>query len=236
VITTVGIVFGFRALCGATIVIALLVIFLQGRTLIDPSGVTAAGHADTATGLAPHLRRLLLAECLVRFGEGIAASFVVLYVTQVSGRTLLEFGTLYAIQQSVAIASYLPGARLTAWTGRPSVVALTFFFFALFPFAVRSASTYPGLVAAFVMGGLKEVGEPARKALIVDLTSAGLRASQIGHYYGIRNAVVVPAGIAGGLLWQQAPHLPLVVASLVSFAGLLVFIASEQRHSGGRTP
>ena len=227
VITALGVVFGFRVLCGVTVVIALLVMFLQRYTVIDPTAVPRGGFTAGRGALAPHLRGLLLAECLVRFGEGIAASFVVLYVTQVTGRTMLEFGTLYAIQQSVAIASYLPGARLTAWTGRRSVVASTFLFFSLFPLAVRIASTYTGLVAAFVVGGLKEIGEPARKALIVDLTSDGLRASQVGRYYAIRNAVVVPAGIAGGLLWQHAPHLPLLVASVVSLAGLIVFIRSE---------
>jgi predicted MFS family arabinose efflux permease len=226
VITALGVVLGFRVLCGVTVVIALLVMCLQRYTVIDaagPRGSVSAGRP----ALSPHLRGLLFAECLVRFGEGIAASFVVLYVTQVTGRTLLEFGTLYAIQQGVAIASYLPGARVTAWTGRPSVVASTFLFFSLFPLTVQLASTYTGLIAAFVIGGLKEIGEPARKALIVDLTSASLRASQVGHYYAIRNAVVVPAGIAGGLLWQHAPHLPLLVASIVSLAGLIVFIRSE---------
>jgi hypothetical protein len=43
-------------------------------------------------------------------------------------------------------------------------------------------------------------------------------------YYGIRNLVVVPAGIAGGLLWQHAPTLPLDVACVVGTMGAVVFV------------
>lgn len=51
---------------------------------------------------------------------------------------------------------------------------LTFGFFALFPLAV-ALSPGPGwLAGAFVIAGLRETGEPARKALIVDLASKWL--------------------------------------------------------------
>ena len=83
------------------------------------------------------------------------------------------------------------------------MVVLTFGFFAAFPVAVRFAAGFPQLLAAFVIGGLKEIGEPARKSLIVDLAPDETRASTVGVYYGIRNFLVVPAGLAGGLLWQR---------------------------------
>ena len=95
--------------------------------------------------------------------------------------------------------------------------------FALFPLAVRLATTYPALLAAFCLGGLKEIGEPARKSLIVDLAPDDRRARVVGVYYGIRNLVVVPAGIAGGILWQHAPAWPLESAFLVSAIGTVVF-------------
>jgi predicted MFS family arabinose efflux permease len=230
-IASLGVVAGVRVLGAVAVGIAIAVLLLQqygfGGEAPRESVRVPGGKSRR---LPPDLRRLLAAECLVRFGEGIAASFIVLYVTQVSGLSLLEFGTLYAIQQSVAIASYLPGARLTAWTGRPSTVALTFFFFAAFPLAVSAMSSYQALVVAFVIGGLKEIGEPARKALIVDLTSDDHRPSEVGRYYAIRNFLIVPAGIAGGVLWQYSPQLPLVTAFAVSFAGLIVFLTTRPRN------
>jgi MFS family permease len=148
----------------------------------------------------------------------------------------VDYGGLYAVQQAVSIASYLPGGRLADRAGRGPLVAVTFVFFALFPLAVRFATTFPMLVAAFCLGGLKEIGEPARKSLIVDLAPDDQRARAIGAYYGIRNLVVVPAGIAGGLLWQQAPTLPLEVASGVGLAGAAVFAITSLRGRAQQSP
>lgn len=177
--------------------------------------------------MPPALRKLLAADCLVRIGEGIAASFIVLFVIQVRGFSAAEFGMLYAVQQAVAIASYLPGGRVADRAGRDPIVAVTFVFFALFPLSVRLAGSYPALMAAFVVGGLKEIGEPARKSLIVDLAPDDRRASTVGLYYGIRNFLVVPAGAIGGLLWQQSPHLPLEAAAAVSTIGLVLFLVTS---------
>jgi hypothetical protein len=113
--------------------------------------------------------------------------------------------------------------------GRAPVVAATFLFFAAFPLAVRLASGYDGLLAAFVIGGLKEIGEPARKSMIVDLSPDGRTASTVGLYYAIRNAVVVPAGLVGGVLWGRGMHLPLEAASLVAIAGLVLFLLTLRR-------
>jgi hypothetical protein len=46
---------------------------------------------------------------------------------------------------------------------------MTFVFFTLFPLALIFCHTFPAFVAAFVLRGLKEFGEPTRKALIMDL-------------------------------------------------------------------
>jgi MFS family permease len=174
--------------------------------------------------MPPELRRLLAADCLVRIGEGIAASFIVLFVTQVRQVSVRTYGALYAVQQAVAIAFYLPGGRIADVTGRQPVVMLTFLFFAVFPLVVRYATSEVGLVTAFAIGGLKEIGEPARKSLIIDLAGDDRRASTVGVYYAIRNLLVVPAGLAGRLLWQRAPHLPLEAAFAVSVMGVVIFL------------
>jgi predicted MFS family arabinose efflux permease len=88
---------------------------------------------------------------------------------------------------------------------------------------VQWAQSFTALIAAFVIGGLKEMGEPARKALIVDLAEPAQRARAVGVYYTLRNLVIVPAGAVGGLLWLCSPQLPLRVAGLVGLLGLAVF-------------
>lgn len=118
------------------------------------------------------------------------------------------------------------GAKLADPTGRGPIVALTMLFFAAFPLAVRVASSNLALLGAFVIGGLKEIGEPARKSLIVDLAPDVQRARTVGVYYAIRNFLVVPAGLIGGLLWQREPELPLEMAFVVSLIGVVVFVIS----------
>ena len=61
-------------------------------------------------------------------------------------------------------------------TGKKPFVIATFIAFALFPLALAAAPTFAWLLLAFVVGGLREIGEPARKALIVDLAEPSLRA------------------------------------------------------------
>ncbi len=57
------------------------------------------------------------------------------------------------------------------------------------------------MVVAFIIRGLKEFGEPTRKALIMDLAPEGKKASTFGAYYLIRDAIVSVAAFSGALLW-----------------------------------
>ena len=232
-IATFGIIAGIRGALLVTLLLALGVLGVQRygyRQDHDaPRPADSAGMRAIFARMPGSLKRLLVADCIVRIGEGIATSFIILFVTQTRNFSAVEYGTLYAVQQAVAIAFYLPGGRLADVTGRGPLVALTFLFFAAFPLAVRLASGFPTLLAAFFIGGLKELGEPARKSLIVDLAPDRQRARTVGVYYGIRNLLVVPAGVVGGLLWQRAPTLPLDVSFVVGAIGSVVFVLSSRR-------
>lgn len=232
-IASLGIIAGIRAALLVTLLLALGVLAVQRYGYREDHD---AGQPDDSVGMRAifagmpaSLKRLLVADCLVRIGEGIATSFIVLFVTQTRNFSVVEYGALYAVQQAVAIAFYLPGGRIADRTGRGPLVALTFVFFATFPLAVRLATSFPALLAAFFLGGLKELGEPARKSLIVDLAADQQRARTVGVYYGIRNLLVVPAGIVGGLLWQRAPSLPLDVSFVVGAIGTVVFVLTSRR-------
>lgn len=47
----------------------------------------------------------------------------------------------------------------------------------------------------------------------------------------MRNLLVVPAGVIGGLLWQLAPNLPLEAAFVVSSIGLVVFVLTARSRN-----
>ncbi len=179
------------------------------------------------------LRWLLASDIFIRTCEGLVDVFLVLYAINVIGISAPAYGILVAVQMTTAIVSYIPVGRFADRMGRKPFVIATFVAFALFPVAVVLARDFATLVAAFVVGGLREVGEPARKALIVDLAVPSLRARSIGLYYLIRSLTIAPAAFIGGLLWEVTPALPFWMAGVIGFIGVVVFAATvEERYAG----
>jgi len=117
--------------------------------------------------------------------------------------------------------------------GRKPFVIATFFCFALFPVAVILSRGFSGLIFAFVIGGLREIGEPSRKAMIVDFAERQLRARTVGLYYLVRSLSITPASAIGGLLWKMRPEVPFVAAGIIGLVGTLLFAVSvEEQHAG----
>src|SRR5262245_19499017 len=231
-IASLGVVTGVRAAAGITLLLAIIVLVTQRRGYCEQdlaeNGFKHASARAILARMPSQLKRLLVAECFVRFGEAIAAAFIVLYVTNVLGHTALTFGMLYALQQTVSLVMYLPSGSLAGLTGKRPLIALTFLFFALFPLAVQWAQATATLAAAFVIGGLKEMGEPARKAFIVDMADPAERARAVGVYYTIRNLLIVPAGAIGGILRGYDQQAPLQVAGAVGMLGTIVFLITSK--------
>ena len=139
----------------------------------------------------------------------------ILYVTNVQGFSAGRFGTLIAIQMITSIIVYIPAGKIADRVGRKPFVILTFVCFALFPLAIVLASSFTLLALAFVIGGLREIGEPSRKAMIVDFARQDLRARTVGLYYLVRSLSITPAAAIGGLLWNVAPEVPFVAATVI---------------------
>jgi MFS family permease len=215
---------GMRAGLAATILLALLGVAILRRSYVEktPPVPDSEGLAGLWRRMDPGLKRLLMADILARWAEGIPKVFVLLFVMDVLGGTAAKFGVLTSVQMLAATLVYLPVARLADRMNRKPFVLVTFAFFALFPLALAMARGAAGLTAAFVIAGLRETGEPARKALILDLASAGARGRAVGLYYLIRGLAVFAAPLVGGWLWIVDRRLPFYVAFGVGTAGFLV--------------
>ncbi|HDZ24046.1 MAG TPA: MFS transporter, partial [Desulfobacteraceae bacterium] len=86
---------------------------------------------------------------------------------------------------------------------------------------------------AFILRGLKEFGEPTRKAMIMDLAPEDLKAAMFGLYYLLRDVVVSVAAFGGAFLWQVSPLTNFLAAFGFGLLGTLVFaLWGEDR--GGR--
>jgi MFS family permease len=202
-------------------------------TLGTPGAAGAAGRAARRprVRLHPALRRLLVADCLIRLCEGLPEVFLVVWALEVARISPARFGILTAVLMVTAIASYVPAALLAERAEKKAFVVLTYAFFTLFPLAVVLSHSYAALAAAYVVGGLREIGEPARKALIVDLAH-GDPGATVGLYYSIRGFAVAGAAALGGALWMVRPSLTFLVAAGLGAAGTLW--AALSLPSGGR--
>ena len=174
----------------------------------------------------PTLKRLLASDIVIRLCEGMADIFVVLYVTNVSRITLPQYGTLVAIQLLTSILIYVPSAKVAERVGRKPLVIATFLCFSFYPVAVVLAHSFVGLVFAFILGGLREIGEPSRKAMIVGFAQPQFRARTVGLYYLVRSLSITPASVVGGLLWRVRPEITFVTAGIIGLFGTVLFASS----------
>jgi MFS family permease len=197
-----GTVDGMRWLVGVSMTLGIASLAIQWRWMphLEPP-VSSHGAVEILRRMHPTLRRLLLAEVFKRWCDWLVRDFIVLYVYFVRGLSLEQFGVFVAVQNTVALLTYLPIGRLTRTVGLQPFIGLTFVFFALFPLALVLLPGGDWLMLAFVVQGLREIGEPARKALITSLLPPEVRARGVGLYWGIRSFAICTASLAGAALW-----------------------------------
>lgn len=230
-IAALGVRHGVRAALVVTLALALVTLAVVARVQIPLQRETApTGIGGVWLSLPAPLKWLLLSDVFVRACEGLVDVFLVVYATSVIGVSAPRYGALIAIQMATAILVYVPASKIADRAGRKPFVIATFVCFALFPIAVVLSRSFPALAAAFVVGGLREVGEPARKALIVDFCRPEIRARSIGLYYLVRSAAIAPAAFTGGLLWKIDPAIPFFVAGGLGVAGTILFTATVEER------
>ena len=228
-----GVVQGFRVGLGITIALATGALWFQQKFYVEkpserpprPSGILATFRA-----FDPGLKRLLVSDVLARFAEGMPAALIVIYATTNLGATVAFFGSLRGLQMLTAIVLYIPAAKLAERWGQRPFIILTFCFFALLPLAFALFALGPQehvatfLILAFMIAGLREIGEPARKGLITDLAGEERRGEAVGVYYLIRGFCVAAAPLLGAALWRISPALTFGVAALFGVAGVIWYI------------
>jgi len=134
-----------------------------------------------------------------------------------------QYGWLIAIEMITAMLCYIPVAHLADKHGQRPFVLATFVFFTLFPLSLLFANTFAWLAVAFVVRGLKEFGEPARKALIIAQAPPELRARTYGAYYLIRDCIVTSGSFLGAWLWSLSPQANFIGAAACGALGTLWF-------------
>lgn len=231
-IARVGVAAGVRIGLLTTLALAAITALIASHINVPVVESEATNIKGVWRSFHPALKRLLVSDIIIRTCEGLADVFIVLYVTNISGVSLAQYGALVAVQMVTSMVVYIPAGKIADRVGRKPFVIATFFCFALFPLAVVLAQSFSTLVLAFIIGGLREVGEPSRKAMIVDFAAPRLRARTVGLYYLMRSLTITPAAAIGGLLWKITPVVPFIAAFAIGVVGVFVFAATvEERYA-----
>ena len=229
-----GVTTGIRTAFAAALLLAAIAAGLQ-QALIE----TDAPH-DRSPGalqapeknplrllrrMGPDLRDLLISDILIRFCEQIPCALVVVWCTMTIAApvTKLQFGLLTSIEMATAMLVYVPVAYFADRTRKKPFVLMTFIFFTAFPLVLLFSRSFAALAVAFTVRGLKEFGEPTRKALIMDLAPEDRKAATFGVYYLVRDVVVSAAAFGGALLWMLGPEVNLLTAFAFGAAGTVWF-------------
>ncbi len=196
---------------------------------------TGTSFLQIVKSFSPTLRELLVSDILIRFCERIPYAFVILWAMNHGGVSAQEFGVLVAIEMVTAMVCYVPVAHLADKHGRWPFVLATFVFFTLFPVSLLWATSFGWLALAFVVRGLKEFGEPARKAIIMGEASGEAQARTYGAYYLIRDCVVTSGSFLGAWLWSLGPRVNFLGAAICGALGTVWFWWFVFRRSPARS-
>lgn len=226
-----GVERGVRLAFIGALAMAVIAAVLQQFLIEDdsPTSMEAAEHhpARMWRHMSRDLKQLLVADILVRFCEQIPYAFVVVWAVGTASApgpvSAVQFGFLRTVEMATAVAVYLPVAYFADRSHKKPFVVMTFVFFTLFPLLLLYSRSFEMLIAAFVLRGLKEFGEPTRKALIMDLSPEDQKASVFGLYYLIRDVIVSIAAFGGAFLWQTSPRMNLLVAFAFGILGTIWF-------------
>jgi len=216
---------GVRLAFAGALLLGLVSLFFQQVMIEDDVTRNKAEATPTRLwrSMAPALKQLLASDILIRFAEQIPYAFVVVWCIRDNGITPVQFGILTTIEMATAVLVYIPVAYMADRTTKKPFVVITFFNFTLFPLVLLFSHSFWAMVIAFVIRGMKEFGEPTRKALIMDLAPEDKKAGMFGLYYLIRDVIVSVAAFAGAFLWQISPEANLLTATACGLIGTTYF-------------
>ena len=220
-----GTVEGVRIAFGAAFALGGLSLLIQWKFIPDAreTGKGPLHPLKSWKAFPTGLRSLLASDILIRFAEQIPYAFVVVWAVRERGLTAAQFGTLTAIEMVTAMLVYVPVAAMADRYGKKPFVLMTFGFFTAFPLALLFCRSCASFALAFVLRGLKEFGEPTRKALIMDLAPEGAKASTFGTYYLFRDVAVSAAALSSATLWNISPAANFLAAFGFGLAGTILF-------------
>lgn len=223
-ITAFGTLKGIRIAFVFAFVLAGISLWLTRKYLTEKQKPRYLKNPFTAfRNIKGQLKILLITDIFTRCAQEIPYAFVVVWIVKNLGRSELSFGILSAVEMITAMFIFIPAAYFAEKYGKKKFISLTCLFYAAFPLMIYFSKSFMILGSAFIVRGLKELGDPARKALISELAPENAKASTFGAYYMIRNIVASLAAVAGAFLWTVSPSTAFFSASAMGISAFVIY-------------
>ncbi|HZR79055.1 MAG TPA: MFS transporter [Chthoniobacterales bacterium] len=223
-----GVIPGVRIALLISIVLSGVTIFVQRKLRDDPTPDAATKERlnlwQSLRAFNSPMRRLLLSDILIRFCERIPYAWVVIFAMDYIGVSAKQVGVLTTVEVLTAALCIIPASHFADRYGREPFVIVTFIMFTLFPISLMVSRSFPALMIAFAIRGLKEFGDTSRKALIIGYCDPARCGQMVGAYYLVRDLVVSTAAILGAYLWSQGAALNFLAAAGLGLAGTIFYI------------
>jgi MFS family permease len=209
----------------------LTVVVLVSAVREPPAPPALAPTPDLGSApapISPAYRKYLAVLALFTLGNSSDA-FLLLRAQQ-TGLTLAAIPLLWAWHHAVKSAAGTWGGALADRIGRRRAIQAGWIVYALsyLGFACASRPLHIWLLFAFYSLYFS-LSEGAERALVADLTAHSARGRAFGLFHGVTGAMLLPASVLTGLLWQHAGA-PIALgtgAALAALAGTLLFLVPE---------
>ena len=156
------------------------------------------------SAISPELRRFLAIASLFALGNFSYMFFVLRAQALFSGALAVAAPLLlYALFNLVYAALAMPVGIWSDRVGRKKVLALGYAVFALTALGFALVTSLAGLIALFALYGLVyALVDGSERAFVSDLSSAALRGSSLGIYYGFTGVAAIVSSLVAGALWS----------------------------------
>jgi MFS family permease len=167
-----------------------------------PTPHPTAAHEDPAAPLEPGFRRYLVV--LAVFTLGNSSDAFLLLRAQEAGVTLTLVPALWAWHNLIKAGASTWGGTLSDRLGRRRTILLGWGVYAASYAGFAFAASPPAIVALFAVYGLfYALTEGPERALVADLARSPARGRAFGLFHAVTGAMLLPASLLTGLLWQR---------------------------------
>jgi len=185
--------------------------------------------------IPPDLGRFLAIACLFALANFSYMFFILRAQGIFSGAEATASALLlYALFNSTYALLALPAGIWSDRMGRKNVLALGYALFALTALGFALVTSPAGLIILFALYGLVyALVDGSERALVSDLSPAGLRGSALGLYSGAVGLAAIASSLLAGAIWQwwgpEATFLLGAGAAGMAAVGMVVWRKREER-------